>query len=356
MNRPSADAAVLRILDANANRAGEGLRVVEEYARFVLDDAHLTTLCKQLRHDLAAALSELPLAERLAARDTMADVGTGVTTSSEFIRADAASVAAASLSRVQESLRAIEEYAKLLPPASSQPDREPLAQRIESLRYRTYTLARAIGISAESRARLAGVRLYVLIDGGASLDECERFANSLIEAGVQALQLRDNRLTDRELIARARRLREVTRGTDTLLIINDRADVAFAVQADGVHVGQDELAVKDVRSVVGTRILIGVSTHSIEQARAAVLDGADYLGVGPTFPSGTKQFNAFTGLELLHAVAAEITLPAFAIGGITLDNLAEVQQAGFERVAVSGAIAKAADPAQAAREFRRRLS
>jgi thiamine-phosphate pyrophosphorylase len=341
------DFTTLRILDANANRAGEGLRVVEEYARFVLDDAHLTALCKSLRHDLAAVLAELPPAERLAARDTAADVGTGVTTPAEFSRADTASVAAANLARVQESLRVLEEYAKLLDAG--------LAERLEPLRYRAYTLARAIGITSESRRRLADLRLYVLIDGGPSLAACEQLAHSLIEAGAHALQLRDKRLSDRELLSRARRLRELTRGTNTLLVINDRADIAAAVQADGVHVGQEELPVKDVRAVVGPRMLIGVSTHSIEQARAAVLDGADYIGVGPTFPSGTKQFAAFPGLELLRQVAAEITLPALAIGGVTLENVSDVLAAGISRVAIAGAIAQADDPAAAAREFLRRL-
>ncbi len=96
---------------------------------------------------------------------------------------------------------------------------------------------------------------------------------------------------------------------------------------------------------------MGVSTHSIEQARQAVLDGANYIGVGPTFPSGTKQFEQFPGVDLLRAVAAEIRLPAFAIGGICRENLAEVLAAGFTRIAVSGAIAASADPAAAAREL-----
>ena len=109
----------------------------------------------------------------------------------------------------------------------------------------------------------------------------------------------------------------MTQGTrKTLFIINDRPDLAALARADGVHVGQEELSVKDARSIVGPETLVGVSTHSIEQARQAVLDGANYIGVGPTFPSGTKQFEQFPGVELLRAVAAEIRLPAFAIGGI----------------------------------------
>jgi len=131
--------------------------------------------------------------------------------------------------------------------------------------------------------------------------------------------------------------------------MNDRPDLAALSRADGVHVGQEELTVKDARSIVGPEALLGVSTHSIEQARQAVLEGANYLGVGPTFPSDTKQFEKFPGLPLLRQVAAEIRLPAFAIGGITAENLPEVLATGVTRVAVSGAIAAADEPVAAAR-------
>ena len=168
--------------------------------------------------------------------------------------------------------------------------------------------------------------------------------------------MRDKRLADRELLDRARQLRQLTLGTSTLLVINDRPDLAALARADGVHMGQEELSVKDARSIVGPEALIGVSTHSIEQARQAVLDGANYLGVGPTFPSGTKQFDRFPGLELLRAVAAEIRLPAFAIGGIARKNLDQVKSAGFRRIAVGGAILGAEDPVQAAREMKNILT
>jgi thiamine-phosphate pyrophosphorylase len=137
--------------------------------------------------------------------------------------------------------------------------------------------------------------------------------------------------------------------------MNDRPDLAALSRADGVHIGQEELPVKDAREIVGPQAIIGVSTHSIEQARQAVLDGANYIGVGPTFPSETKQFDRFPGVELLRAVAAEIRLPAFAIGGIRLDYLPQVLDTGFRRVAVGAALASAAEPESAARAFRAAL-
>ena len=335
--------ATLRVLDAALNRGREGLRVVEDYVRFVLDDAHLTGRIKRLRHDLTAALSRVSIGRRLAARETRADVGTSVATSSERRREDPRGVLTANFTRLQESLRTLEEFGKILDP--------DLALELEQLRYRSYTLQRAVGITADSLKRLGRARLYVLIDGGPSTEQFTALVRSLVDAGVHVLQLRDKRLEDRRLLGRARRLRELTRGTGTLCIVNDRADVAALSRADGVHVGQQELTVKDARAIVGPDALVGVSTHSIEQARQAVLDGANYLGVGPVFPSGTKPFDEFPGPKLLCAVAAEIRLPAFAIGGIALENLPEVLATGFRRIAVSGAVAAAADPAAAAKQL-----
>ncbi len=333
----------LRAVDAAANRAREGIRTVEDYVRFVLDDRHLTDQCKQLRHELAAALRPISSEHRLAARETQADVGTTLATESEQRRDRPADVSMANFTRLQEALRSLGEFGKLLDPG--------MAGELEQLRYRSYTLQRAVEITRTSIERLDGARLYVLIDGQESPEDLERLAGLLIEAGVDVIQLRDTRLDDRRLLDRARFLRDVTAEGDTLFVMNDRADLAALSRADGVHIGQEELSVKDARTIVGPELLIGVSTHSLDQARQAVLDGANYIGVGPTFPSGTKHFDEFPGLDLLRDVSAEIRLPAFAIGGITQENLPEVLGAGVTRVAVGGAIAGAGDPGDAARKL-----
>jgi len=333
----------LRAFDAAANRAREGLRVVEDFVRFVFDDGYLTEQLKRLRHDLTATLAAVPAASLYAARETQADVGAVLSTAGETLRADNSSVLAANFKRLQEALRSLEEFAKLLSPGADGP--------LKQLRYRTYTLERAVEITRVSLSRLAAARLYVLIDGGAALDAFSMLAESLIGAGVHILQLREKRLDDRALVERGRRLRELTRGTETLFVMNNRPDLAALTQADGVHIGQEELSVKDARAIVGPAALVGVSTHSLDQARQAVLDGANYLGVGPTFPSRTKSFERFVGVELLQAVAREIRLPAFAIGGIDRENLPLVLSSGFSRVAVAGAITTADDPPQAARQI-----
>jgi len=334
---------VLRVIDAAANRAREGLRVVEDFVRFFLDDRHLTGQCKQLRHDLAAAVGRISAEHRLAGRETQADVGTGLTTKAEEARDKPAAVLAANFTRLQEALRSLEEFGKLID--------ANMAAELKQLRYRSYTLQRALETTRTSVERLERARLYVLIDGRPSQQEFQRLAALLVEAGVDMIQLREKQLDDCAMLARARVLRELAAGSDTLFIVNDRPDLAALSRADGVHLGQEDLSVKDARAIVGPEPLVGVSTHSIEQARQAVLDGANYIGVGPTFPSGTKQFDRFPGVALLRAVSSEIRLPAFAIGGITHENLPEVLRSGFVRIAVGGAITDASDAAAATRKL-----
>lgn len=345
---PHLDARLLRVIDAAANRAREGLRVVEDFVRLVLDHRDLTSELKHLRHELARALQPFAHGDMLASRDTLRDVGITIATDTEFERADLAAVLTANWKRLQEALRSLEEYAKV-----TEPDTAAIFER---LRYRAYTLEQAVDAAQSIAQRLEAVRLCVLIDGcRGNLLAFTELVDKLVAAGVGMIQLRDKKLTDRELLAWAVFLQARTRTNGTLAIINDRADIAAAAHADGVHLGQDDLSISAARAILGPRALIGRSTHSLAQAHQAVFEGADYIGVGPTFPSKTKQFEAFTGVELLRDVASRIRLPAFAIGGVDLTNLDEVLQAGFSRVAVSGAVVAAADPVQAAAEFVRRL-
>jgi thiamine-phosphate pyrophosphorylase len=349
---PAEYAAALRAIDANFNRAVEGIRVVEDQARFALNDAQLSRECKQLRHGLTAAMTQLdPTGQRIVFRDTLADVGTSISVPAEGERVTVPDLVAANFQRVSQALRVIEEGAKLIGHGG---------EAFESLRYRSYTLAKAFHLRLQGQAVWAGRQLYVLIDGRAQEADFVKLVKQLITAGVHVIQLRDKQLADRTLLARGKLLRQLideqtTGDSNPLFIMNDRPDLAVLAQADGVHVGQEELPVGEVRKLVGVTMQIGVSTHSIEQARQAVLDGANYLGCGPTFPSGTKKFESFPGLAFLRQVAAEISLPSFAIGGITNENLPQVQEAGFTRVAISGAIHGSHDPSASVASFLRDL-
>lgn len=337
-----------RIVDANLNRGREALRVLDDYARFTLNDRLLTEQFKAVRHRLAEATGLLSAATLLVARDTPNDVGTEITVSSEYTRGSATQVAAVNLKRLQESLRSAEEFGKVLS--------GDFARAVEAIRYETYTLERAVLRGGDARTRLADARLYVLLTGSQCTAALDWTIQQAAEGGADVFQLREKTLTDRDLIERAGRMRKWTRDAGVLFVVNDRPDVAKLVGADGVHLGQDDLPVAAARRIVGPDVLIGVSTHSIEQVRRAVLDGADYLGVGPTFPSNTKSFDHFPGLDFIREATAETTLPAFALGGIGPGNVAAVVAAGGRRIAVSSAVATADDPQAAATVLKRAVS
>jgi thiamine-phosphate pyrophosphorylase len=344
-------AGVWRAIDASANRAGEALRVVEDIVRFALDDAHLTGLAKQLRHDLAAVLAEPELALRQAARDVGGDVGAGAEADAALPRATVDDIIAANAARAGQSLRSLQECARMLAPA--------VAARFEQIRYRLYVLERAALGTARSTERLRGITLCVLLDGRADAQAFERLVESLVEAGVRMFQIRDKDLGLPQLADRVRRAVGITRrqhhGGAGLVVVNDRVDVAVAASADGAHTGADDLPTGLVRRVIGPRGLLGRTAHDLDEARIAVLEGADYLGVGPCFPSSTKSFESFAPAEFLVGVAREIRLPTFAIGGITLDRLEQITALGYRRVAVASAVTSAADPAAAAAAFIERL-
>ncbi len=342
--------SIFRILDAANNRTGEGLRVVEDYVRMVLGDAFLSKQLKQLRHDLAEAMKPLDLGSQILARDSEGDVGRNLQTTTEYQRSSDQEVLKANLTRVQQSLRAIEEFTKTIDAGVS--------KNVEQLRYRSYTLEKAVMVTRLSLQSLKDAHLYVLIDGTHWKESPEKFeaaVQTLIDAKVDLIQFRDKTLSDRDHVTIGKRLTELTRPTSARWIMNDRADLALATDADGVHLGQDDISVSDGRRLVGASKLIGVSTHSLDQARQAVIDGANYIGVGPVFPSTTKAFDSHVGLELVSEVAGEIKLPAFAIGGINVDNVSDVVKAGFSRVAVSAAVSGADDPLSAAKALKSML-
>jgi thiamine-phosphate pyrophosphorylase len=337
-----------RILDANANRGREALRVIEDYCRFSLEDRYLSGQIKQLRHDLTESLAALPSGLLLEARETLTDVGTRLSTPQEQERHSLHAVVQANLKRLQEALRSLEEYGKLRDPA--------LGRSVEQLRYRAYTLERAILLGTTARRRLVDARLYVLVSGSLCSASLDWTIQEAAAGGAQIIQLREKTLSDRELLERALKVRRWTRQAGVLFIMNDRPDLARLAEADGVHLGQEELPVKEARRIIGPDALIGVSTHNLEQVRQAVLDGASYIGVGPTFASGTKQFAEFPGLEFVRQATTETSLPTFAIGGVNRETLEAAIAAGARRVAVSQAICQAEDPRQVAAEMRRMLT
>jgi thiamine-phosphate pyrophosphorylase len=344
---PTETVDLARILDASANRAQEGLRVVEDYIRFVLNDPGLTRRVKDVRSRLAAALRGLDDDDRIAARDVDGDVGTHIMTNTERFRSNTRELLTANFKRSAEALRSLEEYAKLVD--------EWLSGRFEILRYDVYTLEKLTLTAARSVQTLGTAKLYFLIGETPTLGDLTWLVGEALAGGVDVVQLRLKSPPDRVVLERAREIRLMTAASGAKFILNDRPDLARLASADGVHLGQDDVRPRDARRIVGPQALLGVSTHDAEQIERAVLDGAGYLGVGPVFPSGTKEFESLAGLEFVRRAAETTTIPWFAIGGINLTNVDRVIEAGATRIAVGQAISAAEHPRAAARELRDRL-
>lgn len=195
--------------------------------------------------------------------------------------------------------------------------------------------------------------LYAIIDRKALRGRDPiRVAEAAVRGGADWIQWRDKEASDREFLEVARELRELTRRLKAFFLVNDRVAVALLVKADGVHLGHEDLPVQEVRSLIGPSLWIGRSTHSLEEAKQAEADGADYLGVGPVFPTPTKPDYRPVGLELVRQASREIKIPWFAIGGIDLQNAPLVLSAGAVGVAVVRAVAGAGDPEAAAGAFK----
>lgn len=330
---------LLRILDANLDRAREGLRVVEEWCRFGLDDSELVLRCKQLRQ----ALGHWHQSEFRRARDTPGDVGTVLTHVHEQLRADVPAVLQANLCRVQEALRVLEEYGKIHDPA--------MGAACKQMRYEVYALESQL-LNPDRRQRLQHARLYLITT---VVDGLNERVEAALQGGVRLVQYRDKDSDDPVRFERAKTLRLLCHQYQALFIVNDRVDLALAVDADGVHLGQQDLPVAVARQLLGSHRMIGRSTTNPEELMRALREGVDYIGVGPVYATPTKPDKAVAGLDYVRYAAAHSTLPWFAIGGIDGQNLPEVVAAGAQRVATVRAILKADNPAEAVRQMTAQL-
>jgi len=339
---------VYRILDANFNRAREALRVAEDCGRFALNDPAITAMAKNLRSELAEIFGAMPVEDFLTCRDTPGDIGTEISSPTEVKRGGLADVVTAACKRLTEALRTIEEYGKFVAPE--------MVLKTERMRYNGYTLEQRIMTRLMVGLRLADAKLYVLISSRFCQGSMRDTARAAIAGGADVLQLREKSVPDDQLLAFAAELRELTDETGRMLLINDRPDIAAIVGADGVHLGQHDLPVAEARSLLRPGAMVGRSTHSLAQAKAAVNEGADYISVGPVFPTDTKDAGPAVGIELVRQVAEAVGLPLVAIGGITPENAGSVRAAGATLVAVCSAICGAADPKAAARALRDAVS
>ena len=350
---------LLRMIDANLNRSSEGLRVLEDVARFLLNDAEMSRRLRTLRHDLAQKTKSLEIGF-LSYRDAEHDVGHPYpvlpgergfdrkTTSLQNLL----DLVTANAKRVEESLRVVEELAKL-PEVNSMLN----SASYEQARFTAYTLERDLisGVSRRDKTeRMLG--LYVILDRQflAGRDELD-VARQIIEGGAKVMQLRDKSQfyqdEKRELLIIAQKLKELCSEAGVLFIINDYLDLAIAVGADGLHIGQKDLPLSIVRRQLPIDKIVGCSVTTLSQATQAQNEGADYIAVGSIFPTTTKKEATMVGVDIVRELKRMVSIPLVAIGGINQNNVSEVVAAGADAVAVISAVLSEKDIREAIQNF-----
>jgi len=340
-----------RIIDANLNRIGEGLRLLEDMARLLINDATLTQQLKTMRHEILRG--DWPFQQQLLqARDSESDVGINIGVPGDEKQRGLAITVMANARRVQESLRTLEEIAKI-PGITPELDSEKFKQA----RFNLYTIEQDLLsklLRQDKVTRMPG--LYVIIDTQA-LEEHSHIevANQVIRGGAKTIQLRDKLRSKKELLLIAQQLSKLCTEHNVLFIMNDYLDLALAADADGLHLGQNDLPLPIARKLLPMDKILGSSVTTLEQATAAESEGADYIGVGSIYPTPSKETAKVVGLETLRQIRQGVTLPLVAIGGINKDNVAEVMAAGADSVAVISAIVQAKAPEEAARQIVTRI-
>ena len=332
--------AVYRILDANLDRAREGLRIIEEWCRFGLNHTQLTAQLKHLRQEVA----KWHTAQIRAARNTPGDTGTELTHPQEEERQSLKSLLQANFCRVEEALRVLEEYGKLYHP--------DMGKAFKQMRYQVYTLESSL-LGHQRQQLLLNSHLYLVTSPSEQLFATVEAA---LKGGLTLVQYRDKTADDTVRLEEARKLCQLCHAYNALFIMNDRVDIAAAIDADGVHLGQQDIPIALARQILGPEKIIGRSTTNPEEMQRALGEGADYVGVGPVYETPTKVGKAAAGLEYVSYAAKNCPIPWFAIGGIDVNNVNDVIDAGAERVSVVRALMQAEQPTLVAQYFLSQLN
>ena len=270
------DSNILRLIDASANRAREGLRVVEDYVRFVLDDALATQQLKRFRHTFTRLMGEIPLSERLSARETRQDVGTGITLDSERQRDDAQSVLAANFTRIQESLRSLEEYSKVVCPA--------ISGGLEQLRYDSYTIQKIVQTLFDNKERFPQRPKAAVLDLNELFIKGEFQAKDCSKISADFVCLTAKKASDAQFVAGIQKILPTIRESNKFLFVVDRCDLAVLAKADGVVLSPEAVSVRQARELLPAQCAVGVRVEDKSDVEQAFLDGADWILTSKRFP------------------------------------------------------------------------
>ena len=341
---PSANPCVAQLIDANLDRAREGLRVVEDWCRFGLKQKDLVITLKDWRQSLGMHHHEI----YKKSRATNQDQGIGLQHPAQEKRQSPEQIVAANCSRAQEALRVLEEFSRTIDP--------DLASISAEIRYGLYELEsniikRTTWTKLHKRLDLCKICLITTPQ-----PYLAKTVAVVLAKGVGMVQYRCKEANDIERLFQAKELASLCKKHGAIFIVNDRLDLALAVDADGVHLGQNDFPIDIARKLIGNEKLIGRSTHCLKEVQEAEREGCDYLGLGPVYSTETKPDEKPSGVSYINEASKATKLPCFAIGGINESNIDEVLSSGAKKIAVSGAIMKANDPASMSLELIEKLS
>jgi thiamine-phosphate pyrophosphorylase len=339
----------LRLIDANANRAREGIRTAEDYIRFQVGETYWSRSLKTIRRSITELLQQhFSDRDLLSSRNVSGDPGKPGDCnlkSSVERKVEPKSVAHRGLKRGQEALRVLEEYMR--------GEFSQTSLQFEKHRYALYEAEQWLLFASDAAGILARSSVYVLLTQSLCRSSLIDTGRAVLKGGCKILQLREKEGTDESLLRQACDLHKLCKEHNAVLICNDRVDLAELSKADGVHVGQNDLCPTDVRRLSGSKLIVGRSTHSTEQVRRAVeVERADYIAIGSMYATSTKREHILAGVKLAEQVSAmRLNVPVFAIGGITEDRLGELRSAGVRQIAISSAIISDPNPEEATRRF-----
>ena len=326
------DLRIFQIIDANLDRAREGLRVIEDWARFGLGKEK----CVERIKDFRQILGKNHLEVYKQSRNYIKDQCKGLTHHEQVKRKNPEQIISSNSGRVQEALRVIEEFSRV--------HNQKLSKIASEIRYEIYTLEIDL-LRLSKRNKSAKILkendLYVITDQRENLFE---IVEEILIAGVKIIQHRFKKGTDKDHLEEAIFIKKLCKKYNSLFIINDRVDIALASNADGIHLGQNDLDIKTARNLLGYSKIIGVSANNENDISNAINNDCDYIGIGPVFESSTKKNKTPLGIEKIKNLTKDLNIPWFAIGGITTKNLSKLKINGFKKVALVSQLMNSEDP------------
>lgn len=325
-------AEIFRLLDANLNRLGESLKIIEDISRFVLAREKFFKKIKAWRQNLIKIVKKImPVKILLPYRNVTQDLGASYTGSEELKRKNWQDVLTAEFKRAQESARLLEEFGKTISAT--------LSSFFKKLRFELYRLEKEFFLNS-GKKKLLDFNLYLILDTSVLRPaEIIKLAKKAVKAKIKIIQLRAKGWDAGRFLKLAQKIRKITLG-NALFIVNDRTDIAWAAAADGVHLGPDDVSISAAREILGDDKIIGFSVAAAHSSIKAEKKGADYLGAGAVFKTPTKPGKKVIGIKGALTVQKAVKIPVFAIGGINETNLESLMKAGIKKVAVVRALAQ----------------